>query len=102
MLNLLGIFVDNAKENVSKALTIMWQGVLAIFIVIGIIILMSIIVPIASPNVGSWYLDMSHPSEVKLKPKLPDKLPDNPEELNEAPPITPPLNDVVAGLCVTV
>ena len=39
-------------------------------IIIGIIILMSIIVPIASPNVGSWYLDMSHPSEVKLKPKL--------------------------------
>ncbi len=38
MLNLLSIFVDNAKENVSKALTIMWQGVLAIFIVIGIII----------------------------------------------------------------
>ena len=41
MLNLLGIFVDNAKENVSKALTIMWQGVLAIFIVIGIIILIT-------------------------------------------------------------
>ena len=39
-------------------------------IIIGIIILMSIIVPIASPNVGSWYLEMSHPSEVKLKPKL--------------------------------
>lgn len=38
MLNLLSIFVTNAKENVSKALTIMWQGVLAIFIVIGIII----------------------------------------------------------------
>lgn len=38
MLNLLSIFVENAKENVSKALTIMWQGVLAIFIVIGIII----------------------------------------------------------------
>jgi uncharacterized membrane protein len=41
MLNLLGLFVENAKENVSKALTIMWQGVLAIFVVIGIIILIT-------------------------------------------------------------
>ena len=39
-------------------------------IIIGIIILMSIIVPVASPNVGAWYLDISHPSEVFLKPKL--------------------------------
>ena len=38
MLNLLGIFVENVAENVQKSLTIMWQGVLAIFVVIGIII----------------------------------------------------------------
>ena len=38
MLNLLSIFVANVQENITKALTIMWQGVLAIFIVIGIII----------------------------------------------------------------
>lgn len=38
MLNLLGIFVENVGENVAKSLTIMWQGVLAIFVVIGIII----------------------------------------------------------------
>ena len=39
MLNLLGkIIVDNWQENVGKALTIMWQGVLAVFLVIGIII----------------------------------------------------------------
>ena len=38
MFNLLGIFVENVAENVGKALTIMWQGVLAIFIVIGLII----------------------------------------------------------------
>ena len=39
MLNLLGkIIVDNWQENIGKALTIMWQGVLAVFLVIGIII----------------------------------------------------------------
>ena len=38
MFNLLGIFVENVAENVGKALSIMWQGVLAIFIVIGLII----------------------------------------------------------------
>lgn len=38
MLNLLGILVENLGENIGKALTIMWQGVLAIFVVIGIII----------------------------------------------------------------
>lgn len=39
MLNLLSnIIVDNWQENVGKALTIMWQGVLAVFLVIGIII----------------------------------------------------------------
>ena len=39
MLNLLDkIIVDNWQENVGKALTIMWQGVLAVFLVIGIII----------------------------------------------------------------
>ena len=38
MFNLLGIFVENVAENVQKSLTIMWQGVLAIFVVIGIII----------------------------------------------------------------
>lgn len=43
MLNLLGIFVDNVKDNVLKALTIMWQGVLAVFVVIGIIILITYI-----------------------------------------------------------
>ena len=34
MLNLL----SSVAENVNKALTIMWQGVLAVFLVIGIII----------------------------------------------------------------
>ena len=39
MLNLLGkIIVDNWQENIGKTLTIMWQGVLAVFLVIGIII----------------------------------------------------------------
>ena len=38
MLNLLSIFIQNVSENVNKALTIMWQGVLAVFIVIAIII----------------------------------------------------------------
>ncbi|MBO5713179.1 MAG: hypothetical protein J6R88_03165 [Clostridia bacterium] len=38
MFNLLGIFVENVAENIQKSLTIMWQGVLAIFIVIGVII----------------------------------------------------------------
>ena len=39
MLNLLGkIIVDNWQENIGNALTIMWQGVLAVFLVIGIII----------------------------------------------------------------
>lgn len=38
MLNLLSVFVENVSENVTKALNIMWQGVLAVFIVIGIII----------------------------------------------------------------
>ena len=40
-------------------------------IIIGIIILMSIIVPIATPAVGAYDIDApSHPSEEKLKPKL--------------------------------
>ena len=43
MFNLLGIFVENVAENVGKALTIMWQGVLAIFIVIGLIIVITYI-----------------------------------------------------------
>lgn len=44
MLNLLAsIFVENISENVSAALKIMWQGVLAIFIVIGIIIVITLI-----------------------------------------------------------
>ena len=38
MFNLLGIFVENVAENIQKSLTIMWQGVLAIFIVIGVTI----------------------------------------------------------------
>ena len=39
-------------------------------IIIGIIILMSIFVPVLSPSVGAWDLDISHPSEILLKPKL--------------------------------
>lgn len=39
-------------------------------IIIGIIILLSIFVPIATPGVGAFDLSCPHPSEVTLKPKL--------------------------------
>ena len=38
MFNLLISIVENVGENVKQSLNIMWQGVLAVFIVIGIII----------------------------------------------------------------